>query len=329
MAFKVLVTPTSFNAQTRNQAMGRLMEFADEVVFNPLNRPLQAPEVIGLLDGVDGYIAGLDYIDASVIQAAPESLKVISRYGAGLDRVDLAAAARRSIAVTNTPGANAEAVADMTLGLILAAARGIALADRQIRQGLWPRQKGMEIFGKKLGIIGLGKIGRRVARRARGFSMEILVHDPYLDRALAADEGWREVSLTELLKEAEVISLHAPLTRETRGLIGPQALELVRPGVVIVNTARYELLDQEAVLKALEEGRIGGLGLDVFDREPPEGNPFLAHDKVVLSPHAGSHTQEATERMAIMAVENLIAVLSGRDCPHLVGPPQAGDQAPG
>lgn len=320
MAIKVLVTPTSFTAQTENRASRLLKEFADQIVFNPLGRPLKGEEVIGLLEGVDGYIAGLDYIDSSVIEAAPKSLKVISRYGAGVDRVDLRAAAARSIRVTNTPGANAEAVADLTLGLILAAARGIALADRRIREGLWPRQKGMEIFGKKLGLVGLGTIGQRVAKRAQGFSMEVLVHDPFLDRTQAAREGLREVTLADLLRESDVITLHAPLTPETRGLIDRSALELVKPGVIIVNTARFELLDQAAVIKGLEEGRIHGLGLDVFDREPPEGSPLLDQDRVVLSPHAGAHTREATERMALMAVENLIDVLSGRECPYLVKP---------
>lgn len=317
---KILVTPTSFSAGTRSAARDKLDRFADEVVFNPYGRPLEAAEIIPLLDNVDGYIAGLDFIDRQVIENAPACLKVISRYGAGYDRVDIAAAIQRGIAVTTTPGSNAEAVADLTLGLMLAVARQIPLLDREVRSGGWPRRTGIEIFQKNLGIVGLGEIGKRVAARAKGFAMKIRVYDPAADRRFSERNGLIQASLDELWRESDVITLHAPLIEDTREIIDAAAIQRMKPGVILINTARYELVNEAALLKGLTDGSIGGLGLDVYAEEPPTDHPLLKLPNVVLTPHAGSHTLEARSRMADMAVNNLIAVLCGRSCAGMVTP---------
>jgi len=318
ISMKILVTPTSFNADTRSPARDRLDRFADELIFNPLGRPLEAAEIIPLLDNVDGYIAGLDYIDRQVIEHAPACLKVISRYGAGYDRVDIEAAAKRGIAVTTTPGSNAEAVADLALGLMLAVAREIPLLDREVKSGGWPRRTGFEIFQKNLGIVGLGEIGKKVAARAKGFSMKIRVSDPAADRRFIERHGLIEASIDELWRESDVITLHAPLVDDTREIIDAAAIQRMKPGVMLINTARYELVNEAALLQGLADGRIGGLGLDVYAEEPPIGHPLLKLPNVILTPHAGSHTIEARTRMADMAVNNLIDVLSGRSCAGMV-----------
>ena len=315
---KILVTPTSFNADTRSPARDKLERFADEVIFNPYGRPLEAAEIIPLLDNVDGYVAGLDHIDRQVIENAPACLKVISRYGAGYDRVDIEAAAKRGIAVTTTPGSNAEAVADLTLGLMLAVARAIPLLDRAVKSGGWPRRTGFEIFQKNLGIVGLGEIGKKVAARAKGFSMNIRVYDPMADRHFIEGNGLIEACLDELWRESDVISLHAPLVDDTREIVNAAAIRRMKPGVILINTARYELINEAALLKGLADGAVGGLGLDVYAEEPPTDHPLLKLPNVVLTPHAGSHTLEARTRMADMAVTNLIDVLSGRPCAGMV-----------
>jgi len=317
---KILVTPTSFNIDTRNSARDKLDRFADEVIFNPFGRPLEAAEIIPLLDRVDGYIAGLDHINRQVIESAPACLKVISRYGAGYDRVDIEAAARRGIAVATTPGSNAESVADLTMGLMLAVARQIPLLDWEVRSGGWPRRTGIEIFQKNLGIVGLGEIGKKVAARAKGFSMNIRVYDPMADRPFIEHNGLIEASLDEIWRESDVITLHAPLVEGTREIINAAAIRQMKPGVMLINTARYELFNEAALLKALADGSIGGLGLDVYADEPPTDHPLLKLPNVVLTPHAGSHTLEARTRMADMAVNNLIDILTGRPCARVVTP---------
>jgi D-3-phosphoglycerate dehydrogenase len=317
---KILVTPTSFNTRTRSSAREKLDRFAGEVVFNPLGRPLEAAEIIPLLANVDGYIAGLDHIDRQVIEDAPACLKVISRYGAGYDRVDIEAATEKGIVVTATPGSNAEAVADLTMGLMLSVARQIPLLDREVRSGGWPRRTGFEIFQKNLGIVGLGEIGKRVATRAKGFSMNIRVYDPMADRSFIQSNGLIEASLDELWRQSDVITLHVPLATDTREIINDDTIRRMKPGVIILNTARYELFDEAALLKGLADGTIKGLGLDVYADEPPTDHPLLQFPNVVLTPHAGSHTLEARNRMADMAVNNLIDVLSGRPCAGMVAP---------
>jgi D-3-phosphoglycerate dehydrogenase len=316
---KILVTPTSFTKNKRTKAMDMLTAFTEDIVFNDLGRPLEAAEIIERLDGVDGYIAGLDYITAEAINAAPASLKVISRYGAGCDRVDTQAAKSKGIAVTSTPGANAQAVADLALGLMLSVARKIPYLDKKTKEGGWVRSTGQELYKKTLGIVGLGAIGKNVAKRAAGFSMDILAYDPYGDANYMAQNNIKNVSLEYLLQNSDFVSLHLPINNETRHIVDASALATVRQGAIIINTSRGGLIDEAAAYEALVSGRLGGLGLDAFEQEPPVLTaPLFTLDNVVTTPHTGAHTFEATEGMGVMAVQNLIDVLSGGSCPYIV-----------
>ena len=315
---KILVTPTSFAKPENKAAQEKLAAFADEVVYNPHGRPLTADEIPGMLDGCDGYIAGLDYITAEAIQAAPETLRVISRYGAGVDRVDLIAAKDKGIIVTNTPGTNATAVCELAFGLMLSLARGIPQLDYAVKQGEWPRRNGIELNGKNLAVLGLGAIGRKLACRAQAFGMEVGAYDPYADKGYARAAGIELCDLASAIGQADFISLHMPLSKDTRHILGAKEIAGMRDGVYIINTARGGLIDEQAAYEALKSGKIAGLGLDVFENEPVSASPLLKLDNVITTPHAGAHTREAVGGMGMMAVENLIAVLTGGECRFIV-----------
>ncbi|MDD2393348.1 MAG: phosphoglycerate dehydrogenase [Eubacteriales bacterium] len=315
---KILVTATSFMDQDNTGSIETLKGFADELVLNPFKRPMTAGELVGICEGCYGIIAGLDHYDSSFFEAAPESLKVISRYGVGYDRVDIAAARKRNITVTNTPGVNSESVADLTFGLMLAVARHIPQADREIREGAWPRFGGVELFGKSLGILGLGSIGKAVALRAGGFSMKVSAYDPYIDVRFAEEHGIRICSFDEIIAGGDFISVHLPLNGSTSGLIGSEAIAGMKSDAIVINTARGGIVDEKAMYEALTTGRIRGYGADAFDKEPPVNEPLLTLPNVVATPHSGSHTREAKQKMAALSVRNLIEVLSGRECDHVV-----------
>jgi D-3-phosphoglycerate dehydrogenase len=314
---KILVTATSLKPGSPNPALEQLNRFADTVVFNPYGRPLTEDELIPLLEGCEGYIAGLDFITGKVIENSP-GLRVISRYGAGVDRVDREAARARGVVVCNTPGVNAQAVADLTLALLLAAARRVPFLDRNTREGRWPRSTGVELYGKTIGILGLGAIGRSVAKRAAGFSMQTLAYDPYIDEAYAKAQGIIAADFDGVTKTADFLTLHLPLTDQTRHIISKEVMENMKQGAVIVNTARGGLIDEAAACELLQRGHLGGLGIDVYEEEPPKDSPLFALDNVVVTPHTASHTVEATAAMAALSVQNLIDVLSGRDCPNII-----------
>ena len=245
---------------------------------------------------------------------ACKKLKVISRYGVGYDRVDVAAAKALGIAVTNTPGVNSEAVAELTMGLILSLVRRIPYLDRQTKSNQWLRSTGTELAGKTLGIVGIGAIGKLVARCAKGFDMNVIAYDPYIQEGYCAAHGIGIRTLDALLCEANVITLHLPLNNQTHHIIGQAAIAQMQPGTILVNASRGALIDEDATYDALCSGQLGGLGLDAFEREPPTGSKLLTLDSVVATPHTGAHTAEATAKMAATSVENLIAVLEGRPC---------------
>ncbi|MDR0503126.1 MAG: phosphoglycerate dehydrogenase [Treponema sp.] len=314
---KVLVTPTSFKPEKGVPALDLLRSFTGDLVFNPHGKPLTEDELIPLLAGCEGYIAGLDFITKKVIDSA-SMLKVISRYGAGVDRVDLQAAKEKGIAVCNTPGVNANAVADLAFALLLCIARRIPLLDKETKNGEWLRSTGFELFGKTIGILGLGAIGKAAAKRASGFSMKVMAYDPFIDREYAAANGIIAASFEEIIKEADIVSLHLPLTDETRNIINSDVMKIMKKGAVIINTARGGLIDENAAYERLTSGYLGGLGLDAFEAEPPGSSPLFTLDNVIATPHTGAHTKEATAAMAEMSVRNLIDVLSGNNCPNIV-----------
>ncbi|MGI6168141.1 MAG: phosphoglycerate dehydrogenase [Christensenellales bacterium] len=318
LSVKILVSATSFANRLDSPAGKKLRSFAEEVVVNPYGRPMQPDEILPVLQGVDGYIAGLDFITKEVIEKAPATLKAISRYGVGYERVDVAAAKRKGITVTNTPGANTQAVADLTFGLLLCACRNICVLNQQVKDGRWPRRYGVELYGKTLGILGFGSVGKAVAQRAAGFSMKTLAYDPFVSAETAAAHGCELVELSSLFKQSDFITLHLPVTDQTRNLINAAAIDSMKQGAVLINTARGGLIDEAAAYQALLNGKLGGLGLDAFSTEPPQDNPLLRLPNVIATPHTGAHTTEAMDSMAMMSVDNLIAVLSGQPCPFVV-----------
>jgi D-3-phosphoglycerate dehydrogenase len=289
-----------------------------EVRYNPEKRPLTAPELTSLVNGIDGWIAGLDEIDASVIAAAG-GLKVIARYGVGFDRVDVAAATQRGIVVTNTPGANSAAVAELTIGLMLALARRICQANQAVRSGQWPRISGVGLAGKTVGLVGLGSIGREVACRLSAFGCRVLVADPYASPEVGSGCGAIRMSLDELLPVSDFVCLHAAATPATVGMVNESFFRIMKPGAFLVNTARGELIEEAALVQAIESGRLRGAALDCFRKEPPAiDHPLLQLPQVMVTPHTGAHTDEAVNAMGRMALDACLAVLRGQRPAHVI-----------
>ena len=314
---KILVTPTTFTPKLKSLAIEKLRSFASDLTFNPHGRPLTEDELIPLLEGCEGCIAGVDYFGARVMENS-KTLKIISRYGTGFDRVDLAAAKANNIVVTNTPGVNSRAVADLAFGLLLCLARKIHLLDRETRNGQWSRSTGIELHGKTLGILGLGFVGKEMAKRAAGFSMKINAYDPLLDKNFAGVNGIISVDFDTLICSSDFLSLHLPLNNETKNIISGELMLKMKKGAVIINTARGGLVDESAAYGLLASGQLGGMGLDVFETEPPEKSPLFNLENVVLTPHTAAHTAEAAAAMADMSVQNLIDVLSCNACPYIL-----------
>lgn len=314
---KILVTPTSLQPGKNESVLATLRTFSEDLIFNTSGRPLTEDELIPLLKDCDGYIAGLDFVTEKVIQSCPH-LKVISRYGAGYDRVDIDAAKKMGIPVTNTPGVNAQAVGELAFALILSIARKIPYLDTETRDGKWVRSTGMELKGKTLGIIGLGAIGKVVAMCGQGFQMDIIAYDPYIDNAYCEEQKIMPCSFDYVIQHADVITLHLPLNEQTRHIIGRKVIAEMKTGTILVNTSRGGIIDEDAAFEALQSGQLGGLGLDAFETEPPEDSPLFNLDNVVVTPHTGAHTKEATMNMASSAVKNLIDVLTDQDCPYIV-----------
>lgn len=308
----VLVTATSFGRF--DPALREELETAvGRVTYNESGKPLSSAQLAALLPGVDGYIAGLDAIDAAALDAA-DQLRVIARYGVGVDGVDLDAAAARQITVTNTPGANARSVAELTIALILNLARPVHAASAQVRQGQWPRTRGLTLEGRTVGIVGLGAIGKEVARRLSGFDVQLLAYDVQQDTAFAAAHGVQFLSLEELLAEADFVTLHVPLLAQTSGMVDRRFLDQMKEGSYLINTSRGELIDEPALAAALASKHLAGAALDAFRHEPPApDDPLLTFEQLIATPHMGAHTDGATNAMGRLALADCLAVLDGRE----------------
>ncbi len=307
---RLLVTPTSYG-KNDSRLKTELEALVGEVVYNPTGKPLSSSELAELLPGIDGYIAGLDCIDQAALEHA-DRLKVICRYGVGVDNVDLAAAHEKGIMVTNTPGANSVSVAELALGLILALARQIPMAVDAVHQGKWPRLSGVSIEGKTIGILGLGAIGKQLARRLVGFDCRILAYDPCVDVEFAKNNQIELTTLDGVVSQADFVSLHLPLLPETRGLVNADFLNKMKKGSFIINTSRGEAVDEDALYNAIQSGQIRGAGLDAFIVEPPNAdNPLLALPQVISTPHLGAQTDGATSNMGWFAMRDCLAVLRG------------------
>ena len=257
-------------------------------------------------------VRGQTRVTAKILNAAP-NLRVVGRAGVGVNNIDLAAAQSRQVTVVNAPTAPTIAVAEHTLGLMLALVRHIPQANASVKSGLWQKQNflGSELYAKTLGIIGMGKIGSAVAQRAAAFGMTALGHDPLIPNTEIKNSGASPVSLNELYARSDFISLHLPLTPQTRGMINGQTLGYMKRGVYLINTARGEQIDEIALLNALETGQVAGAALDVFSDEPPGLSALVAHPQVIVTPHLGAQTSESQARAAVDIAEEIIAVLDG------------------
>lgn len=266
---------------------------------------------IAVVKDADVLVVGLQRITERVLDSAGR-LKVIGRCGVGLDNIDLRAAGARGIPVVYTPGANAQTVADLTLGLMLALARKITQADRITRDHQWKRIMGNDVWGKTLGIFGLGQIGVNVARRAKGFDMNIVAYDVVQNVPLARELGIEFRSKADILGMADFITLHLPLNPETRGFIGDDDLKTMKKTAILVNTSRGGIVDEKALYRALKEGEIAGAALDVFEHEPPGKTPLVELDNFIGCPHIGGITEEAIGRIGMTVSRDIIAVLKGQ-----------------
>ncbi|HVO19883.1 MAG TPA: phosphoglycerate dehydrogenase [Anaeromyxobacter sp.] len=307
--WKLLVGSKSFG-KAFPEHLRQLEEAGCEVIPNQVGRPYTAAELGEALRGVDAIVTGTDELTAQVI-ASTDRLKTIAKHGVGLDNIDLQAARSRGIVVSAAFGAVHDSVADLTLALLLAVARGIVPSHLSTRAGRWKGFMGVELRGKTLGIVGLGRIGKEVALRAEAFGMRIVATDPYQDPAFSGAHQVRYLSLPELLAASDVVSLHAGLEQAGRPLLGAAELAMMRRGAILVNTGRGHLVDEGALADALREGKLLGAGLDVFREEPPRGSPLLGLENVVLAPHMAGDTGEARRRMGEITVENVVRVMRG------------------
>lgn len=292
---------------------------------NPEDRVLKKEEIIAGVKEKDALLCMLtDKVDAEVMDAS-RRLKVISNCAVGFDNIDVNAATKKGIAVSNTPGVLTETTADLTWALLMAVARRIVKADEYVRTEKWDGWApmlflGEDVHGKTLGIIGLGRIGLAMARRAKGFDMKVLYHDVRRKERLEKELGIKYVSFDELLRESDFITCHVPLLPSTYHLIGERELKLMKRSAYLINTSRGPVVDELALVKSLEEGQIAGTALDVFENEPRIPKELIKMDNVVLMPHIGSASVETRTKMATIAVENLLSVLRGKVPPNLVNP---------
>ncbi len=288
------------------------------------NFDLKPGDLLRVIPDYDALVVRSETKVTEEVIAAGSRLQVIGRAGVGIDNIDVTAATRRGIVVVNAPTGNNIAAAEHTIGMMLALARNIPRADASVRGGTWQRSRftGVELRGKLLGIVGLGKIGTEVARRAQGLEMRVIAFDPYLSAQHAARMGIEIVDLDELLERSDFVTFHVPLTPQTRGIVGPEQLRRMKPTARLINCARGGIVDETALVTALDQGLVAGAALDVFTQEPlPADHPLLKHEKVVVTPHLGGSTYEAQVGVALDVAEQIVAVLSGQSARYAVNAP--------
>lgn len=310
------------------EARNKLEESGIDYEINDTGEILSKEELLSGARGKDGLIPLLNnQVDSEVMEASPD-LQVIANLAVGYDNIDVEAATERGIMVTNTPGVLTETTADLTFGLLLAAARRIPEADSYVRRGDWngwelmQPQQGVDVHGKTLGVVGMGRIGTAVAKRGHfGFNMDVVYHSRTRKEEIEDDLEAEFLDLDELLERSDFVSLHTPLTPDTRGMIGEKEFEIMKEDAILINVARGSVVDEVALVEALKSGEIRGAGLDVFEEEP-EVHPELKElsESVVLAPHIGSASREARMKIAKIGVKNAIAALEGEEPPNLINP---------
>lgn len=313
--YKVLICSRSFGKIAKD-GVELLKKNHCELIENPFHRVLKEDDLISLIPGVDGLITGIEEVTGKVLEAA-DRLKVVSKHGVGVDNIDVDAATKRGIVVTYTPatGKEAEAVADFTFSLIFSLARGICLADQSVKSGGWERVMGADIWGKVLGVVGTGNIGGSVIKRASGFDMRILAYDARKDEELIHKFGVLYVSLEELLRGSDFITLHIPLNEKTKGLIGESEIRLMKRSAYLINAARGEIVDEEALFRCLSERRIAGAAVDVFSQEPPKKSPLLRLDNIITTPHIAAYTPDSIREIDLVTAQNTLKVLNNERPP--------------
>ena len=284
---------------------------------------MEPEELVAVVGDYDALVVRSETkVTAAVIEAG-KKLQVVARAGIGVDNIDLDAATGAGIAVVNAPTGNTVAAAEHTVALMLALSRNIPAAHRSMKDGEWKRSAfmGVEVRNKTLGVIGLGRVGSEVVRRAQSFAMNLVAYDPFVAPDYAHRLGVELLSFEDVLAQSDFITLHTPLTENSRNLISTKELERMKPDARLINVARGELIDEDALLAALNDGKLGGVALDVFAKEPPGPNPLLDHPKVVITPHLGASTQEAQREVAVEAAEQVLTVLKGEPARNTVNAP--------
>lgn len=314
--YKVIVTARSFG-KADDKAAALLAEHDCNIVRIAAGDAAFDQQIREEIKDADAVIAGLDEYPEELMASASR-LKVISRYGVGYDKVDVEAASKKGVLVTITPGANGDSVADLAVTLMLDAARNVSAMDMAMKERAQIRPQGVEMWRKTLGVIGTGRIGKGVARRCRGFDMDVLCYDIYEDEDFKKECHARYVDLDTLLQESDFITVHSPLTQETKGMIGVREFALMKKDAVIVNTARGGIIDEQALYEALKSGSIRGAGLDATVDEPPYGSPLMTLQNCILTPHAGAATKEASSKMSLLAAQNVVDVLTTGSCQYQV-----------
>ena len=317
--FKILITSRLFG-KIAKQPLQMLLNKDIEIVSNPYpGKTLTEDELCELIEGVNALIVGPDQVSKKVIDRG-DDLKIVAVHGVGIDNIDLAAASKHGIFVTNAPGTNKESVADLVFGLLIGVSRKIYQAHHLIINNKWENLIGYELSNKTIGLVGFGSIGRAVAQRALGFDMNVLVFDPYLSQS----EVLAPVSLVsfeKVLQDADFVSLHLPLNEKTQGMIGAKELSLMKENAILINTARGGLVDTDELIKHLKTGKIAGAGIDVFEPEPPNQTicqEFKLLDNILTSPHIGAFTFESLNRTGMTVVNNVLAAYNGEIPTNLV-----------
>ncbi|WP_196601267.1 phosphoglycerate dehydrogenase [Pectinatus frisingensis] len=309
MSLKVVI---GSRARSRSEKAVKLLEEQGyELELNPFDRTFTEDELIERIRGADAMIAGSDKVTEKVIRAGSPTLKIIAKQGVGYNTIDIEAAKRFGIAVTITPGANSKSVADLTLGLMLCATRNISGMDRAIRHNNWDRYTGNELSEKTLGIIGMGHIGREVAKRAAAFDMKILAYDLYPNKEYARQLHVIYVPLQMIFQKSDFISLHAPALPSTINMINNDSLAAMKNTAILINAARGELIDEDALYLALKNKQIAFAALDVYKNEPLKDSRLTELENIIFTAHAGAYTREAIVNAGVMAAEEIIQVLSG------------------
>ncbi|MBD2871099.1 phosphoglycerate dehydrogenase [Paenibacillus arenilitoris] len=314
---KVLVTATNYSALCP-EAKRLLEEAGCEIVENRLGRPHAREELIPLVTDIHGVIAGVDTWDEEVFRLAP-NLKAIARFGVGVDNIDLAKASERGIKVSNVPGGNANAVAELAVGLILSLLRNIPALQQSAKRGHWDRRVGEELAGKTVGLLGFGHIAQMVARKLQGFEVRLIAFDKYPNEAKASELGVELASSDQVLLESDIVSMHLPSLKETRHMMSHAQFAMMKSSAYFINTARGALVDEEALYKALHERMIAGAAIDVFEVEPVSAdNPLFRLDNLLATPHTAAETAETYRRVGLVTARALLDVFAGKDPANLL-----------